>query len=516
MTPNRRKIDDANGAGTLLGDRYRLEERVAAGGMGEVWRATDTLLERSVAVKLLREALAEDPVVAERFRREALLAAQISHPNMAGVFDYVRSHDRPGMVMEFVDGETLADRLAREGPLPIDEALRIGSRLLAALQSAHDAGIVHRDVKPGNVMLTAHGDVKVTDFGIARAASDQTLTETGTVIGTAHYLAPEQVAGRPATPESDLYSAGAVLYETLTGRKPFEAETQIAVAMKRLTEDPKPLRALRADVPAPVASVVERALAREPRDRFASGAEMRRALEEAYAAAHPATDPHRVDPAPTMVLPVEDAVGPTITEPYRPRTEEPSPQPAARAGGRHHGGHRRLALLGALAALVLGLGVFLALALTGGPRIVNTPKFRGMPIAQAKAQAAELGLVVKTVPRPSALAQGTVTGQSIAEGTPLGPGAEITLGVSTGTPPPPEQKPVPSVIGLERQEAEDVLERDGFTVKVTEVETGRFDPGKVFGQYPPPGEMAQEGDEVTIVVAVEPQGRGKKKGNRDR
>ena len=528
MTPSerKRKTPEGNGAGSMLGDRYRLEERVATGGMGEVWRATDTLLERSVAVKLLRESLAEDRVVAERFRREALMAAQISHPNMAGVYDYVQTkHHRPGIVMEFVNGETLADRLARTGPLPVGEAVRIGSGLLAALQSAHDTGIVHRDVKPGNVMLTASGDVKVTDFGIARATSDHTLTETGTVIGTAHYLAPEQVSGQQATPGSDLYSAGAVLYESLSGRKPFEAETQIAVAMKRLTEDPSPLSALRKDIPQPVANVIERALSRDPAERFASAAEMRLALEGALAGSQPATSPHKVDPTPTMVLPAAEALGEPITDAYRPPPPGPEPTPpppsaptghapAAAVSERRRGEYRRLAIMGVAIAVAVGVGVFLLLALTGGTKIVQTPSFRGMTIEQARTAAADLGLRVNEVDRDSELPAGRVTGQSVPAGTPIGSGAQITLGVSTGDPPPPAEKPVPDVVGLDEEAATDVLERAGFDVKVSEVETRRADPGHVFGQYPLAGDMAQEGDEVTIVVAVEPK-RGKGDGDGD-
>jgi serine/threonine-protein kinase len=527
MTPGERKRKQVreNGAGSMLGDRYRLEERLAGGGMGEVWRATDTLLERNVAVKLLREALAEDAVVSERFRREALLAAQISHPNMAGVFDYVQAHDRPGIVMEFVDGETLADRLVREGSLPVGEAVRIGSGLLAALQSAHHTGIIHRDVKPGNVMLTANGDVKVTDFGIARAASDQTLTETGTIIGTAHYLSPEQVTGQPATPASDLYSAGAVLFEALTGQKPFEAETQIAVAMKRLSEDPPPVRLLRADVPEPVAAVVDRALSREPDDRFGSSGEMRLALEAALAGAQPATHPHRIDPTTTMDLPAAEALGPEPTVSMHPAPPEPTPVPAAppdetgRATAavvakRRRRKYKRLSVMAVAVAAAVGIGVFLLLALTGGAKVVTTPTFKGMTIEQAKATAADLGLRIKEVPRDSDLAAGRVTGQNIPAGTRLERGAEITLGVSTGNPPPPAEKQVPNVIGLDREEAEAVLTRAGFEVKVSEIPNGEVDPGKVFGQYPLPDDMAAQGSEVTIAVAME-QRKGKKRGNSD-
>ncbi|MGH2795577.1 MAG: protein kinase domain-containing protein, partial [Actinomycetota bacterium] len=285
----------------VLAERYRLEDQVATGGMGEVWRATDMLLERTVAVKLLRESLAADPVVSERFRREALMAARLSHPNMADVYDYVQEADRPGIVMEFVEGETLAGLIARDGALDVTDAVRIASALLAVLQIAHEAGIVHRDVKPGNVMISPTGEVKVTDFGIARAAGHETLTETGMVVGTAHYLSPEQVSGKPATPSSDIYAAGTILYEMLTGEKPFAAETPLAVAMRRLNEDPTPPREHRPDIPEPVAQVVQRSLQREPDRRYASAKGMRSALETALASAP--TPPAGLDPTRTEVMP---------------------------------------------------------------------------------------------------------------------------------------------------------------------------------------------------------------------
>jgi tRNA A-37 threonylcarbamoyl transferase component Bud32 len=516
MTPRqpKRRPAGGNGAGEMLADRYRLEKRIAAGGMGEVWRATDTLLERVVAVKLLRDSLAEDPIVSERFRREALMAAQISHPNMAGVFDYVQEHDRPGIVMEFVDGETLAERLTREGRLPVGDAVRITSALLAALGSAHDMGIVHRDVKPGNVMLTSNGDVKVTDFGIARAASDHTLTETGTVVGTAHYLAPEQVGGAQATPASDLYSVGAILYEMLGGRRPFEAATPIAVAMKRLTEDPPPIRDLRADVPEPVATVIDRALAREPGDRFASAAEMRRALDEGYAGVQPATLPQRIDPTPTMVLPVADVAGAATTAAVRPAVSDETGQGSmALVSERRKRGYKRLIGYAVLLAVGIAVATLLFLALTGnGQSIVVTPNFRGSTIQQARAKAADLGLKINEVPRDSTLPAGKVTGQSIPASTPVGSGTEITLGVSTGNAPAPAQILVPDVVGKDREEAEDVLKQAGFTVKVSEAATDSVDVGEVIGQDPSADDMAPAGSEVTIVVATAPKRRGKGKG----
>jgi serine/threonine-protein kinase len=263
---------------TLLSGRYRLEEQIAAGGMGTVWRAHDELLQRDVAVKLLRDSLADDDLAAERFRREALTAAAITHPNMANVYDYLQEDGRPGIVMELVDGETLAQRLAREGALPPADAIAIGVAVLEALAAAHEAGIVHRDIKPANILLPVTGGVKVTDFGIARSLSDTQLTSTGTVLGTAHYSAPEQVRGEPSSPATDVYALGVVLYEMLSGARPFDADTAIAVAMKRLNEDPAPLRALAPQVSLATEDVVMRALARAPSARYETADAMGEAL----------------------------------------------------------------------------------------------------------------------------------------------------------------------------------------------------------------------------------------------
>jgi eukaryotic-like serine/threonine-protein kinase len=493
--------------GAVLAERYRLEERVAAGGMGEVWRATDLLLERSVAVKLLRESLAEDPIVAERFRREALLAAQVSHPNMAGVYDYVQGEGRPGIVMEFVEGETLAQRLAREGHLSVADSVRVADGILSALRSAHETGIIHRDVKPGNVMLTANGGVKVTDFGIARAVTDHTLTETGAVIGTAHYLSPEQVAGRQATPASDLYSVGAVMYEMLAGKKPFEAETPIAAAMKRLTEEPPPVRSVRKDVPEAVARVVSRALVRDPAERYVTADEMRQALDDAVDASTPATSPGIVlDPAPTEVLPLGDLPG---APDERGSAAETRVIPGVVAERRKREYKR---LIGYLALFALGIGLLtvLILAIAGaGTDVVAVPDFKGMTYEAAKARADDLGFVATRSDRPSAAPAGTVVSQSIQKGTRLASGQPLTLFVSTGT--PPGVKP-PDVVGMELDKAKRTLEEANFEVNVFIQPTSEFDAGKVFKQDPGPDEMAQPGQTVDIFVASEPprkHGKGK-------
>ncbi len=506
MTP-RASNGGTGAAGVVLADRYRLEEPIAAGGMGEVWRATDTLLERSVAVKLLREALTDDPVVAERFRREALTAAQLSHPNMAGVYDYVKDNGRRGIVMEFVDGETLADRLARDGRLDARESVRVASGVLSALQAAHDAGVIHRDVKPGNVMLTAAGGVKVTDFGIARAASDHTITETGMVVGTAQYLAPEQVSGKPATPASDLYSVGAILYEMLSGRKPFQAETPLAVAMMRLTEGPPPLTKARPKVPARIAQVVERAMALEPGDRYSSADAMAQALGSALSATAPATGPIRHDPEPTEVLPIEGAEAATVVIPRG--AVEPS---VSRVAEKRRREYKRLGLYAVLLALVIGLIVMGALALTGGGGgTVRVPAFTGMQRAAAEqaADLVDLRLVISEV--GSARAKGVVLTQSIEPGTELARGETVKLTISSGVPPKPAGLEVPDLRGEDEDEAKEILKDDGFAIgEVTHEASTEVEEGKVIRTSPQAGATLEPGDEVDIVVSSGPPERKKR------
>jgi len=267
--------------GTLLGGRYRLVGRIAAGGMGEVWRGEDTVLGRAVAVKVMHPQLSTDPGFLSRFRNEARHTAALSHPGIATVYDYgeadtsagSRDADQAYLVMELVDGEPLSDVLAREGRLDPERTMDVVGQTAAALHAAHEAGVVHRDVKPGNLLVRPNGQVVITDFGIARTvdAAAAALTQTGTVLGTAAYISPEQAAGQPATPRSDIYSLGVVAYQCLAGRRPFEGENPLTVAIQHLREPPPPLPA---SVPAAVSAVVERSMAKEPDDRFPTASEM--------------------------------------------------------------------------------------------------------------------------------------------------------------------------------------------------------------------------------------------------
>ena len=282
----------------VLGDRYELEEMVGRGGMAEVFRATDRVLGRTVAVKVLSDRFAGDRRFVTRFRREAQASAGLNHPNIVSVFDTGSEDGVPYIVMEFVEGKTLADVLAEHGPLPAGRATAIARTVAAALSVAHDRGLVHRDVKPGNIMLTDGDHVRVMDFGIARAAADDTLTQTGTILGTAAYLSPEQAQGMTVGPPSDVYSLGCVLYEMLTGRPPFTGDSAVSVAFRHVRDDPVPLSELGTEAPPELEGVVMRALAKDPEQRFASGGELERALSGPGP-----TEPVPARPGDTAVLP---------------------------------------------------------------------------------------------------------------------------------------------------------------------------------------------------------------------
>src|SRR5690348_5258890 len=269
--------------GTTLNGRYRLEDRIGAGGMSTVYRATDETLQRTVAIKLMNREIATDSDQLERFRREARAVAQLSHPHIVGVIDYGEDDGRPYIVFEYVEGETLKERIRRSGRLPITEAVAYAIEIARALGTAHARHIVHRDVKPQNVMIDEEGSAKVTDFGIARTLDEEGLTADGRVLGTTDYVSPEQALGRPVTGQSDLYSLGIVLYEMLTGEVPFKGENQVAVAMKHVREQIPDVQYKRPEVSSALAAVVDAATAKRIEDRYADDAELIADLEDALA-----------------------------------------------------------------------------------------------------------------------------------------------------------------------------------------------------------------------------------------
>jgi eukaryotic-like serine/threonine-protein kinase len=299
-------------SGLTFGGRYQLSNRVAIGGMGEVWQATDLVIGRTVAIKILKDEYLGDPGFLERFRAEARHAALVNHEGIANVFDYGEEDGSAYLVMELVPGEALSAIIERERQLPTDRVLDIVAQTANALQAAHAAGLVHRDIKPGNLLITPEGRVKITDFGIARIADQVPLTATGQVMGTVQYLSPEQASGHPASPATDIYSLGIVAYEALAGKRPFTGESQVAIAMAQINEQPPPLPATVAE---PVRNLVMSCIAKNPADRPASAAHLARAaqaLRRGDVAAAAAAVPGVLGAAgATTVLPVAANTAPT-------------------------------------------------------------------------------------------------------------------------------------------------------------------------------------------------------------
>lgn len=279
----------------LVDDRYQLGELIARGGMGEVWQAQDLVLQRTVAVKVLRTTFVDDPTFQARFRAEARHAARLTYPGIAQVFDYGEGPGLAYLVMELVPGQSLSALLKRQGRLPVSRTLALIAQAAAALQAAHDAGVVHRDVKPGNLLVTPDDQIKISDFGISRAIGDATgLTAAGQVLGTAYYLSPEQARGRRVGPASDVYALGVVAYECLAGRRPFVGDNPTMVALAQVREEPP---ALPADVPEPVRTLVARMLAKDPASRPSSAGEVALAAAALRSGETGAPPPRRTTPA---------------------------------------------------------------------------------------------------------------------------------------------------------------------------------------------------------------------------
>jgi predicted Ser/Thr protein kinase len=311
---------------TMLAERYQLGELIATGGMGTVHRAVDTHLGRPVAVKILKRELADDATFLERFRREARAAAVISHPGVARVYDYGERSSEPFIVMELVDGETLAERIARHGPLPWRHAFAVAEQVAAALSAAHTHGVVHRDVKPANILIDRSGRVKVTDFGIARAARATTLTRPGMVLGSANYVAPEQAQGSTVGPAADLYSLGCVLFESITGTTPYQGRSAVAIATQHVSAPVPDPRQHVGDLPEPAARLVMRSLGKQPGDRFPSAAIMAAELADARLGRDPsAPSPEQTMSLPPLRPPLPDAPdgapGPSAITTSLPRAE---------------------------------------------------------------------------------------------------------------------------------------------------------------------------------------------------
>ena len=528
--------------GSVRGGRYRLVELLGQGGMATIYRARDAQLDRDVAVKLLRPEFGRDPDFLGRFRDEARAAASLNHPNIVAVFDFGEEASEPYIVMELIDGQDLASILRENGPLPPRQSARVCAEVAKALHAAHVRGIVHRDVKPSNILIGRDGRVKVADFGIARALNESQLTLPGMTMGSVHYFSPEQARGESATQASDIYALGIVLYEALTGQRPFSGDGAAAVALARLTTTPPRPSALRAGVPAELDAIVQRAMALDPAARFASSASMASALEGwlsdpatpaagavAGAAAGAALAGATVASAsarPNAVPYPPDAYA--RSAPPAPVTTRGTPPPPPGTGmdldGEDEGGSGPWAwIAGLLGLVILGVVGFLVFQmLTGGggsepsaspsesasasasAALVPVPGFLDLAFTDAQEQARQLGftMVIGSTEERTDLEPGIILSQDPPEGTPLAEGATITVTVSRGA----ANVPVPDLRGKPENEALQLIVGGTLTVGARST---TFDPsvpkGSVVSQSPGPGINVAPGTPVDYVVSDGPE-----------
>jgi serine/threonine-protein kinase len=468
--------------------------------MAEVYLARDRLLDRLVAIKILFPEFATDPSFVARFRREAQAAANLNHPNIVGVYDWGKERGTYYIVMEYVDGRSVSEILRSEGPIEPKRAAVIAADVAAALGFAHRKGVVHRDVKPGNVLITTTGEVKVADFGIARAmtaTSEDNLTQTGSVMGTATYFSPEQAQGKPVDARSDLYSLGVVLYEMACGKPPFQGDSPVAIAYKHVQEPIPPLSERVPDIPADYQAIVERALAKDPDDRYPDGAAMRADLLRFR-------DGRAITPV--NPVPTGPARPPVVAAPpLRPPTE-PAPVAAAppSGAGRRTGWFFVIILLllvvlgGLLVAFGQQLGIFDEQA-----RQVTVPDVIGLSVGDATERLESEGFEVRTNEQESSQPEGEVTAQSPGPQEQADEGSTVVLTISAGV----GTVSVPDVVGLTENDARQALTEAGITGTVTRRDEELADEariGQVLRTEPQVGSLIAKDEPVVLVIAVAP------------
>jgi serine/threonine-protein kinase len=461
--------------GRVFNQRYRLKEKIGSGGMADVYLADDLLLEREVAVKVLHAQFASDPVYIQRFRHEAQAAANLNHPNIVNVYDWGNEGDLYYIVMEYVEGRNLKEIIAEEGRLLPERAAEIAAEICSALQFAHRRNLVHRDIKPHNVVITNMGQVKVMDFGIARAGGGG-MTQTGVVMGTPQYISPEQAQGKAVDGRSDIYSLGIVLYEMLTGRVPFDDPNPVTVTYKQVKEDPLPPSAVDPEIPPALEAVVMKALAKNPANRYQSAHEMKTDLQR-FLEGVPVTA--------TPVLPETAAAAAADTETGDTSSRFPWAWVAA-----------------GVVALLVVVGIILALVVGGGGAKVEVPNLVGMTEDQARqaleAAGLKLGNVVDQYIESESEQVGVVVAQDPEWGTLLAEGEKVNITVT-------RELRMPGVVGMDREQAESTLRKLGVTViEITNTPVeDEDDVGKVLSQDPASGSLISPNVTVKLEVGVE-------------
>jgi eukaryotic-like serine/threonine-protein kinase len=481
---------------SVLGERYQVEARIGAGGMAEVFRGFDPVLNRNVAIKVLLPQFARDTSFVQRFRREAQAAARLNQQNIVGVYDTGSDDGTQYIVMEFIEGRTLAEFMTSgRRPSPVQSA-EIAQKIAAAIAAAHAQGVIHRDVKPGNVMVTRDGTVKVMDFGIARVLGPETAPQTSAVLGTASYLSPEQAQGRPVDARTDIYSLGAVLYELLTGRPPFMGDSPVAVAYKQVNETPAVPSSLNPDVPAPLDAVVMKALSKNPSNRYQTADEFAADLGRVIAG-------QNVEATPLMPAMAGDPTQ-VISRPSSATAVLPPPEEPKGSGRKVWLG----ILIGVLlVALLAGGGYLLVNSLTGddGTVTVVVPDVVGETRADAEALLESRGLEVDARERevdPEQREPGTVVAQNPRADEPVARGSIVTIWVAVE----PPTVAVPSLAGTTVSEAENRLRQADLRLGSTLTEpSADVDEGFVIRSEPAEGQEVERDSFVDIFVSSGPE-----------
>ena len=484
---------------TVFKERYELHRRLARGGMSDVFLARDLLLDRPVAVKVLFPEYAKDPTFVERFRREAQAAARLTHGNIVAIYDWGEELGTYFIAMEYVDGRSLSEVIRAEGQLPARQTAELVADVAAALGFAHRNGVVHRDVKPGNVLLSGNEHVKVADFGIAQALTggDQVnLTQTGAVMGTATYFSPEQAQGKAVDARSDLYSLGCVLYEMLVTKPPFSGDSPVAVAYKHVQEQPVPPSALGIDVPAPLEAITMKLLQKQPENRYATAEDLRADLRR-YLEGQPVLAMGEAVADPTTAVP---ATGPPTTAmPIATGGGAPYPPPDA------YDDERRGRSGWLVAITVLGLAVLAAVLFLVGSNLSSSgaeklpvPTVVELPVEEAVAELEANGFEVDRVDEVNAeKPQGIVFDQDPSGGTRADEGSTVTIKVSAGV----GQAEVPDVVGMTEIQARSLLENEGFNADTSPQSSDTVPEGDVISQDPAGGQQADRGSTVQLVVS---------------
>jgi eukaryotic-like serine/threonine-protein kinase len=482
--------------GSVLGNRYRIEARIGAGGMAEVYRGIDPVLNRTVAIKVLLPQFARDTSFVERFRREAQAAARLNHPNIVGVFDTGADDGTQFIVMEFIEGRTLADFLeAGRRPTPA-QAAEISQKICSALAAAHAQGVIHRDIKPGNVMVTRDGTVKVMDFGIARMTSGvETAPQTSAVLGTASYLSPEQAQGGPVDARTDIYSLGVVLYELLVGRPPFTGDSPVAIAYKQVNEAPIPPSQLNADVPPRLDAVVMRALSKNPANRYQTALEFSEDLQRVIKGQEVQATP---------LLPAMGEATQVISRAQHTAVLPPQEEPK--------GSGRKVwlgVLIGVLVVGILGgAGYFLVKSLTKGtPTQITVPPLTTLQYEAAKTQLEALGLKIEDPPTfkiTDGAAPGTILSQDPAPGQTLAKDGIVNVVVAKA----PKTVAVPDLTNMTLSAAQTALDAAPGNLHIGSQTSGpsaTIKIGHIISQTPAANQQVKPGSFIDVVVSTGPQ-----------